>query len=113
MEGLEWLCVLWHMLFVQKVTSAMLCVATVLKFRTFLCCQQNLLCEEFQQKLLLQASATYFLRTLNFTGSVQEAIHIHRRGLQVVRDSEFMNLDDDVLEKMMIDLAELLHVTGR
>ncbi|XP_073110514.1 uncharacterized protein [Elaeis guineensis] len=46
-------------------------------------------------------------------GSVQEAIHTYKRGLQVVRDSEFMNLDDDVLEKMMIDLAELLHVTGR
>ncbi|KAG1335002.1 putative Bidirectional sugar transporter SWEET4 [Cocos nucifera] len=56
---------------------------------------------------------TCFSRTLNFTGSVQEAIHTYKRGLQVVRDSEFMKLDDDVLEKMMIDLAELLHVTGR
>ncbi|XP_008783154.3 uncharacterized protein LOC103702485 isoform X2 [Phoenix dactylifera] len=46
-------------------------------------------------------------------GSVQEAIHMYKRGLQVVRDSKLMNLDDDVLEKMRIDLAELLHVTGR
>lgn len=46
-------------------------------------------------------------------GSVEEAIHIYKRGLQIVRDSKFMNLDDDVLEKMRIDLAELLHVTGR
>ncbi|KAJ6839409.1 nephrocystin-3 isoform X1 [Iris pallida] len=46
-------------------------------------------------------------------GRVEEAISIYRRGLKVIKESEYMTLDDEVLEKMRMDLAELLHVTGR
>ncbi|XP_058095856.1 uncharacterized protein LOC131241166 isoform X2 [Magnolia sinica] len=46
-------------------------------------------------------------------GNLNEAIGAYRKGLQVIKDSEYMALDDDVLEKMRIDLAELLHIAGR
>ncbi|XP_020251830.1 nephrocystin-3 isoform X1 [Asparagus officinalis] len=46
-------------------------------------------------------------------GSVEEAISMYRGGILVIKDSEYVNIDDDILEKIKIDLAELLHVTGR
>lgn len=38
---------------------------------------------------------------------------MYRSGILVIKDSEYVKIDDDILEKMKIDLAELLHVTGR
>ncbi|XP_042503332.1 nephrocystin-3 isoform X2 [Macadamia integrifolia] len=46
-------------------------------------------------------------------GDVDEAIRLYRKGLQVMKYSKYMDLDDDIMEKMRIDLAELLHVAGR
>ncbi|KAJ4951764.1 hypothetical protein NE237_028596 [Protea cynaroides] len=46
-------------------------------------------------------------------GDVDEAIRLYRNGLQVIKHSKYMDLDDDIMEKMRIDLAELLHVAGR
>ncbi|XP_068666193.1 uncharacterized protein [Aristolochia californica] len=46
-------------------------------------------------------------------GAVNEAISLYRKGLQIIKDSKFMAIDDVVLEKMRTDLAELLHVAGR
>ncbi|XP_010267554.1 PREDICTED: nephrocystin-3 isoform X2 [Nelumbo nucifera] len=46
-------------------------------------------------------------------GNVDEAISSYRNGLKVIKDSKYMALDDDIMEKMRIDLAELLHVAGR
>ncbi|XP_077226875.1 tetratricopeptide repeat (TPR)-like superfamily protein isoform X3 [Tasmannia lanceolata] len=46
-------------------------------------------------------------------GTVNEAISVYRKGLQVIKNSNYMALDDDVMEKMRLDLAELLHVAGR
>lgn len=46
-------------------------------------------------------------------GNVNEAINLYRKSLQVIKDSEYVALDDNVLEKIRIDLAELLHVAGR
>ncbi|XP_058075748.1 uncharacterized protein LOC131224230 [Magnolia sinica] len=46
-------------------------------------------------------------------GNLNEAIGAYRKGLQVIKDSDYMALDDNVLEKMRIDLAELLHIAGR
>ncbi|KAG9447847.1 hypothetical protein H6P81_013975 [Aristolochia fimbriata] len=46
-------------------------------------------------------------------GAVEEAISLYRKGLQIIKDSKYMAIDDVVLDKMRIDLAELLHVAGR
>lgn len=46
-------------------------------------------------------------------GDVNEAINLYKSALQIIKDSNSMALDDSMMEKMRIDLAELLHVTGR
>lgn len=46
-------------------------------------------------------------------GNINDAILLYRKGLEVIKDSEYMSLDDDVLERMRVDFAELLHVSGR
>ncbi|XP_044508343.1 nephrocystin-3 [Mangifera indica] len=46
-------------------------------------------------------------------GNTDEAIDLYKKGLQVIKDSKYMTLDDSIMEKMRIDLAELLHVVGR
>ncbi|XP_052202771.1 uncharacterized protein LOC127807630 isoform X2 [Diospyros lotus] len=46
-------------------------------------------------------------------GNVDEAIHLYRNGLQILKNSKCIALDDSIMEKMRIDLAELLHLTGR
>lgn len=48
-----------------------------------------------------------------FTGNANEAIHLYRNALQVIKDSNYVALDDSTMEKMRVDLAELLHVVGR
>lgn len=47
-----------------------------------------------------------------FTGEMEEAVQLCRNGIQVLKGSS-MRLDDNKLEKMRIDLAELLHAVGR
>ena len=46
-------------------------------------------------------------------GEVNEAINLYKDALQIIKDSNFMALDDTIVEKMRIDLAELLHIAGR
>ncbi|XP_031394081.1 nephrocystin-3 isoform X2 [Punica granatum] len=46
-------------------------------------------------------------------GDVEEAIYAYRKALQIMKDSNYVALDDSVMERMRIDLAELLHVVGR
>ncbi|KAH9606482.1 hypothetical protein KSS87_016426 [Heliosperma pusillum] len=46
-------------------------------------------------------------------GNADEAIHLYRKALEVIKDSGYMTLDDNVMEKMRIDLVELLHAVGR
>ncbi|KAG6650458.1 hypothetical protein I3843_06G040300 [Carya illinoinensis] len=46
-------------------------------------------------------------------GNADEAIGLYKNALQVIKDSNYMALDDSIMEKMRIDLAELLHVVGR
>ncbi|XP_022995906.1 nephrocystin-3 isoform X2 [Cucurbita maxima] len=46
-------------------------------------------------------------------GEADEAITLYRRALQIIKDSNYMALDDSEMEKMRIDLAELLHAVGR
>ncbi|KAK3034727.1 hypothetical protein RJ639_032680 [Escallonia herrerae] len=52
-------------------------------------------------------------KVLFLTGDVDEAIQLYREALQVLKDSKYVTLDDDMMEKIRIDLAELLHVVGR
>lgn len=47
------------------------------------------------------------------SGDVDEAIRLYRNGIKVIDDSKYMALDDELVEKIRIDLAELLHVVGR
>lgn len=46
-------------------------------------------------------------------GEINEAINLYKTGLWVINESKYLNSDDDLLEKMRVDLAELLHATGR
>ncbi|KAL4594759.1 hypothetical protein ACB092_12G042500 [Castanea dentata] len=46
-------------------------------------------------------------------GNPDEAIQLYENALQVIKDSNYVALDDSIMEKMRIDLAELLHVVGR
>ncbi|URD90726.1 TPR [Musa troglodytarum] len=46
-------------------------------------------------------------------GNIHEAISMYKSGLQVIKDTKYMAVNDDLLEKMRTDLAELLHVAGR
>lgn len=46
-------------------------------------------------------------------GNSDEAIHLYRRALELIKESGYIALDDNVMEKMRVDLAELLHIVGR
>jgi hypothetical protein len=48
-----------------------------------------------------------------FAGNAEEAINLYRKALQVIKDADYMAVDDSIMERMRIDLAELLHVVGR
>uniref|UniRef100_A0A2P2J5C7 MalT-like TPR region domain-containing protein n=3 Tax=Rhizophora mucronata TaxID=61149 RepID=A0A2P2J5C7_RHIMU len=47
------------------------------------------------------------------TGNAEEAIDLYKKALRIVKDTNYVALDDIIMEKMRIDLAELLHVVGR
>ncbi|AES72530.2 putative acetyltransferase A, auxiliary subunit [Medicago truncatula] len=46
-------------------------------------------------------------------GKTDEAIHLFKRALKVMKDSNYMSPDNSIMEKMRVDLAELLHTSGR
>ncbi|GAY57200.1 hypothetical protein CUMW_177590 [Citrus unshiu] len=46
-------------------------------------------------------------------GNAEEAIELYKKALRVIKDSNYMSLDDSIMENMRIDLAELLHIVGR
>ncbi|XP_004309126.1 PREDICTED: nephrocystin-3 [Fragaria vesca subsp. vesca] len=46
-------------------------------------------------------------------GKANEAIDLYKSALKVIKDSNYMASDDSIVEKMRIDLAELLHAVGR
>ncbi|CDP05043.1 unnamed protein product [Coffea canephora] len=47
------------------------------------------------------------------TGDVHEAIDLYKDAFQVLKHSKSIALDDELMEKMRIDVAELLHAVGR
>ncbi|PIA34818.1 hypothetical protein AQUCO_03700239v1 [Aquilegia coerulea] len=46
-------------------------------------------------------------------GSLDDAIELYTKGLQVIKDSNYLALDDPVMEKIRVDLADLCHTAGR
>lgn len=48
-----------------------------------------------------------------FVGKSSEAIHLFKSALKVMKDSNYLSQDNSILEKMRVDLAELLHTSGR
>ncbi|XP_054820986.1 protein KINESIN LIGHT CHAIN-RELATED 2 isoform X1 [Prosopis cineraria] len=46
-------------------------------------------------------------------GKVDDAIHLYKSALQIIKESNYMSPDDSIMEKMRVDLAELLHTVGR
>ncbi|GAV89089.1 TPR_10 domain-containing protein/TPR_12 domain-containing protein [Cephalotus follicularis] len=46
-------------------------------------------------------------------GNADEAIDLYKNGLQVIRNSNYVAVDDSIMEKLRIDLAGLLQVVGR
>ncbi|KAF9601899.1 hypothetical protein IFM89_023963, partial [Coptis chinensis] len=45
-------------------------------------------------------------------GSLDEAVELYRKGLQVIKDSKYIAMDDEVMEKIRIELADLYHIAG-
>lgn len=48
-----------------------------------------------------------------FTGDVNEAIDLYKEALRRLKVSDYIAIDDHIMEKMRVDLAELLHAVGR
>ncbi|KAJ4726683.1 Nephrocystin-3 [Melia azedarach] len=46
-------------------------------------------------------------------GNTDEAIDLYKKAVKVIKDSNYMALDDSIMENIRIDLAELLHFVGR
>ncbi|XP_010445531.1 PREDICTED: nephrocystin-3-like [Camelina sativa] len=46
-------------------------------------------------------------------GDANEAVDIYKNALRIIKDSNYMAIDNSILENMRIDLAELLHFVGR
>lgn len=47
------------------------------------------------------------------TGNADEAIQLYRDAIQILKDSKYMPLDDNIMERMRIELAQVLHIVGR
>nr|XP_016433886.1 PREDICTED: uncharacterized protein LOC107760364 [Nicotiana tabacum] len=58
-------------------------------------------------------SMSYLARAKCAKGDVNEAIDLYKEALRRLKDSDYIAIDDQIMEKMRVDLAELLHVVGR
>lgn len=47
------------------------------------------------------------------TGDADGAVDLYKSALRIIKESNYMDIDNTVLENMRIDLAELLHFVGR
>lgn len=106
MEGLVWLCVLWLMLSVQKV-----------KYFTSNFTYEHTRAHAHTYTLMYNCNIWRIIynayKCIPFSGNLDEAICLYKKGLQVIKDTNYVDLDDDILENLRIDLAELLHLSGR
>lgn len=48
-----------------------------------------------------------------YAGKADEAIDLYEHALQIIEESNHMPPDDSIMDKMRVDLAELLHAVGR
>ncbi|KAG2310449.1 hypothetical protein Bca52824_022006 [Brassica carinata] len=46
-------------------------------------------------------------------GDADEAVDLYKNALRIIKESNYMAIDNTILENMRIDLAELLHFVGR
>ncbi|KAJ0246281.1 hypothetical protein HA466_0178290 [Hirschfeldia incana] len=46
-------------------------------------------------------------------GDANEAVDLYKKALRIIEESNYMDIDNTVLENIRIDLAELLHFVGR
>ncbi|XP_047317428.1 nephrocystin-3 [Impatiens glandulifera] len=46
-------------------------------------------------------------------GDADQAINLYKDALRILKDSKHISLDDSMMDKIRIDLVELLHITGR
>ncbi|KAM3381783.1 nephrocystin-3 isoform X2 [Capsicum galapagoense] len=58
-------------------------------------------------------SLSYLARVKCAKGDVNEAIDLYKEALRMLKDSDYIAVDDQIMEKMRVDLAELLHAVGR
>ncbi|CAN4085695.1 unnamed protein product [Withania somnifera] len=58
-------------------------------------------------------SMSYLARVKCAKGDVNEAIDLYKEALCRMKVSDYIAIDDQVMEKMRVDLAELLHAVGR
>lgn len=58
-------------------------------------------------------SMSYLARVKCAKGDVNEAIDLYKEALCRLKVSDYIAIDDHIMEKMRVDLAELLHAVGR
>ncbi|CAN4089540.1 unnamed protein product [Withania somnifera] len=58
-------------------------------------------------------SMSYLARVKCAKGDVNEAIDLYKEALRRLKGSDYIAIDDQIMEKMRVDLAELLHAVGR
>ncbi|XP_049393489.1 uncharacterized protein LOC125857879 isoform X2 [Solanum stenotomum] len=58
-------------------------------------------------------SMSYLARVKCAKGDVNEAIDLYKEALHRLKVSDYIAIDDHIMEKMRVDLAELLHAVGR
>ncbi|XP_006350525.2 nephrocystin-3 isoform X2 [Solanum tuberosum] len=58
-------------------------------------------------------SMSYLARVKCAKGDVNEAIDLYKEALRRLKVSDYIAIDDHIMEKMRVDLAELLHAVGR
>lgn len=58
-------------------------------------------------------SMSYLARVKCAKGDVNEAIDLYKEALRRLKVSDYIAIDDPIMEKMRVDLAELLHAVGR
>ncbi|KAF9602500.1 hypothetical protein IFM89_028514 [Coptis chinensis] len=70
---------------------------------------------QFSIQVLQKRPTSWYIGQTAFraiVGSLDEAVELYRKGLQVIKDSKYIAMDDEVMEKIRIELADLYHIAG-
>lgn len=90
-----------ELVFIPKVGGLQILMLSML-------CPLNYSCFHYCSK-----KAVLFSYVWCFTGDVNEAIDLYKEALRRLKVSDYIAIDDQIMEKMRVDLAELLHAVGR